>query len=356
MNKTFILLLILILPILLNGKNIQKENDSTSIITPEGIGKYLSELLINRQNLEKSSIMIDINNLSSREDWSENEDNNSVEAMLSFLSTQQIVLPLLWNKLLFEADSLHIDTNAKYIKTYFHQIDKNQFVATAVIESKSQYFALVFSLIEWENKQYIAKIGNQLPAYNNLYELKLDNFSGSTYRLDEDDIDDLKSVNSYVYNDYQPNIIENIYSPSLKPLLDELTSSIELSKNLDSTNLLPTKSDLLYTLSSIPDKVVEDNHLESEVEKKELEDAIVDNYNRKLENSWREFLDLIKDKDISNLDLNNVSINNIYFDRDNVYSVFLEYKYEIGYEVYVLSCYSVMIDNKWKIFNIDLRK
>ena len=126
----------------------QKElsTDTTQINTPEGIGQYLSELVINRCDIDKSSVALNLNKMLPNEDFSKYKDSPA-NFILSALISSQYLVTINWNKLLFNADNLLINSNSKYISTYFVQTNKDKYSCIAILKSASKFYSLKFDLL-----------------------------------------------------------------------------------------------------------------------------------------------------------------------------------------------------------------
>lgn len=158
-------------------------------VTIEGIGKHLSELLINRGNINESPFAINIERLFPGKDFSEFEDSPA-EFILSMLYGAQLVLPQTWAELLLQADSLGVNKNAKYLKTYYEQRNKDNFVLTCILKQSSKYYTFSSVVLGWEDDKYVMRIYKKMKVYSSKKELKENIFS----IIIEANMDELKEI------------------------------------------------------------------------------------------------------------------------------------------------------------------
>ena len=156
-----------------NGTLLAQKNETNAI---EKIGKHLSELLISRGDIEKSPFAINIERLFPDEDFSKFEDSPA-EFILAMLYGAQLTLPKTWAGLLLQADSLGVNKNAKYLKTYYDQKNKDNFVLTCVLEQSSKYYAFSSVVLGWGKDKYVMRIFKKMKVYNNKKELEKNIFS-----------------------------------------------------------------------------------------------------------------------------------------------------------------------------------
>ena len=156
-----------------NGTLFAQENETNAI---EEIGKHLSELLISRGDIEKSPFAIKIERLFPDEDFSKFEDSPA-ELILAMLYGAQLILPETWTGLLLQADSLGVNKNAKYLKTYYDQKRSDNFLLTCVLEQSSKYYAFSAIVLGWENDKYVMRLFKKMKEYSNKKELKKNIFS-----------------------------------------------------------------------------------------------------------------------------------------------------------------------------------
>jgi len=158
-------------------------------LTIEEIGKHLSELLINRMDINKSPLAINIDKLFPNEDFSEYKDSPAM-FIVSMLYGSQQLLPQTWKELLLQADSLNVNKNAKYLKTYYIQKGTDNFTLTCVLKQSSKYYAFSSIVLGWENDKYVMRIFKKMKVYKNKKELKKNLFS----IVIEENLEELKEM------------------------------------------------------------------------------------------------------------------------------------------------------------------
>ena len=154
------------------GTLLAQENTTTI----EEIGKHLSELLINRGNINESQYAIKIERLFPNEDFSEFDDSPA-EFILSMMYGAELILPEIWSGLLLQADDLSITEDAKYFKTYYNETGNDTFLLTSVLEQSSKYYAFSSIVLEWENDKYVMRVYKKMKEYSNKEELEESIFS-----------------------------------------------------------------------------------------------------------------------------------------------------------------------------------
>jgi hypothetical protein len=319
----------LILLLFLSSQNGFAKNDSATIATPEGIGLYLSTLLINREDIKESSITININRLLPNEDFSKYEDSPA-EFILSLLLGHQLLLPQSWDELLFQADSLRLDKNTSYLKTYFFQTRRDQFRATAVLENLSKYYALTFNIIEWNGNRFVMRIDNQLNEYSSIDDLKEDCFfAEKAFDMPEEDDSmeenaDDSNKKAYHYNQYRPIEISETAIPSYNSFIDELTLSIKQSQNYNEMSIFIT-----------------------------LPDTIESKCNEELRKLWKDLLLSIHEKKDADLSVHNVLLNNVIFEDTGIYNAVVNYRLKSENKTYTFSCRTILVGDKWKLITIS---
>ncbi len=180
-----------------NGTIVAQEKKTNTI---EAIGKHLSELLISRGNISESQYAIDIERLFPDEDFSKYEDSPA-EFIVAMLYGSQLLLPETWAELLLQADSLKINENAKYLKTYYNQRAKGSFVLTCVLKQSSKYYAFSAIVLGWEDDRYIMRIYKKMKEYDNIKELEENLFSIAN----EEELEEFKELNKDSINfNYEP--------------------------------------------------------------------------------------------------------------------------------------------------------
>ena len=151
-----------------NGTLFAQKSKTNSI---EEIGKHLSELLINRGDINESPFALKIDRLYPDEDFAKFEDSPA-EFILAMLYGSQLILPETWAVLLLQADSLDVNKNAKYFKTYYDQKNKDNFVLTCVLKQSSKYYAFSSVVLGWGDDKYVMRIFKKMKVYNNKKDLE----------------------------------------------------------------------------------------------------------------------------------------------------------------------------------------
>lgn len=318
--------------LILAGQNSLATNDST-VVTPEGIGKHLSGLLINRGNIKNSPLAININRLSPDEDFSRFEDSPA-KFILEMLYGYQILLPRSWYKLLLQADSLGIDCKTEYLKTCFIQTHQEQFSLTPVLTASSKYYAFTFNVLTWDGKYYILKVDNKLKEYAELEELEESLFEQEKELTDFEADDmfnstvptDSSGMEAYSYNQsYTVPEIEDVHIPSAQPFVDKLILAIEQLKDYGSDNIFLTA-----------DKLSEHPELEPV-------------YKENVEKKWEELITLLKRKKSFSIKNSSLQLANFPYS----YHVMISCRIEFESKSYTLSCTATLIDEKWKLIDIS---
>jgi hypothetical protein len=139
--------------------------------TIEEIGKHLSEMLISRGDIKESPFAINVECLFPNEDFSKFEDSPA-EFILAMLYGSQLLLPDTWAELLLQADSLNINKNAQYLRTYHIQRAKDSFVLTCILKQSYKYYAFSSVVLGWKDDKYVMRIYKKIKEFNNKKELK----------------------------------------------------------------------------------------------------------------------------------------------------------------------------------------
>ena len=306
--------------------------DSSYILTPEGIGKYLYELLLNRNDIRETLIAIDVNRLFPNEDLSKFNDSPA-ELILSILRGYQLQLPKSWEELLYCADSLNIDENSILLKSYFYQTHQEKYRCAIILKTKEQYYySLVFDVLEWKGENYIIDIIPKImdgtlrslereylirERFENLFDL---NAHFSDYNKDK-----TYPYNTYPYNKTTNIKINNAFVPSLNPLIDKLIVSINEK----------TDCDCLYQEQS----------------------------KNKIAKDWKTFIKSIKKNSYTNLQLHSTRLNNTLWAgsysirlnntlRTDSYSAVLTFEMKLENKDYTFYFVVKLVDNDWKLIRI----
>jgi hypothetical protein len=172
--KTLKVLVSFLIALFVSNGILFAQKDETNAI--EEIGKHLSELLISRGDIEKSPFAINIERLFPDEDFSEFEDSPA-KFILAMLYGAQLTLPETWAGLLLQADSLGVNKNAKYLKTYFEQKRSDNFLLICVLEQSSKYYAFSSTVLGWEDDKYVMRLFKKMKEFNDKQELEENIFS-----------------------------------------------------------------------------------------------------------------------------------------------------------------------------------
>ena len=173
-RKTMKVLTIFLIVLLIGSGILFAQKSKTNDI--EKIGKHLSELLISRGDINESPFAIKIKRLYPDEDFSKFEDSPA-EFILAMLYGAELVLPETWAGLLSQADSLGVNKNAKYLKTYYDQKRSDNFLLTCVLKQSSKYYAFSAIVLGWEDDKYVMRLFKKMKEYTNKKELEENIFS-----------------------------------------------------------------------------------------------------------------------------------------------------------------------------------
>ena len=173
-RKTMKVLTVFLIVLLIGSGILFAQKSKTNDI--EKIGKHLSELLISRGDINESPFAIKIKRLYPDEDFSKFEDSPA-EFILAMLYGAELVLPETWAGLLSQADSLGVNKNAKYLKTYYDQKRSDNFLLTCVLKQSSKYYAFSAIVLGWEDDKYVMRLFKKMKEYTNKKELEENIFS-----------------------------------------------------------------------------------------------------------------------------------------------------------------------------------
>lgn len=359
--KTFLFTVLLILPQILFSQVDSVAKDSAKIVTPEGTGKYLYNLLIDRANITETPFTIDVNKLFPDKDLSEFNDSPA-EFILSLLHDYQLKLPQSWSKLLFNADSLQIDKDAKYLRTYFLQFTTDQFFLTSVLEAREKYYALSFRIMDWEDKRFIASIDSELKSYETIEKLVYDKFISNSlfdYELGQTVLD--LYTEQYNYKQFRPYDVHDITIPSLDPFINKLTYYIEQSEEFDKLDIFSTASDLFKVFPELLDKNIlnespELNNIDKDTitSKKDSFQSFETEHNKGCKDIWEALIASIHENKYTNLHNSDISMNNILQAGVDVYNAILTYEFKVQDKTYKFLCSAILVDNEWKLLNTSL--
>lgn len=301
-----------------------QNTDTTTLITPEGVGQYLSELLIERGDINKSTFALNFNEMLPNKDLSKFEDSPA-NIILSMLKGCQITVNQSWNNLLFNIDSLYIDNDFKYITTYFIKTHKEKYSCVAVLKKSLKYYSLKFDILNWKSKSmYVVSISDTLIQFENMENLK-NNFTTNVFELNKNDlnfeVNKVKPENTilkkYQFNDKCNIKAEHKRIPSFNSTANNITQDIKDSRKL---------IDLSY--------------------KKEIEE-------NKLEKKWNDIIKVAQKNGIQALDCNNTSLSNVQLEKEDYYIAMLDYKLRTNDQTYIFTFFLILEGNTWKIINIS---
>lgn len=167
--KEMRVLVIFLIALFVSSGTLFAQKDETKAI--EEIGKHLSELLISRGDINVSPFAIKIKRLYPDEDFSKLEDSPA-EFILAMLYGAELLLPETWAGLLLQADSLGVNKNAKYWKTYYDQQKSDNFLLTCVLKQSSKYYVFSAIVLGWEDDKYVMRLFKNMKEYPNKKDLE----------------------------------------------------------------------------------------------------------------------------------------------------------------------------------------
>ena len=319
MRKTT-LFLILFTGLSIYGQSNSKP-DSSYILTPEGIGKYLYELLLNRNDIRETPIAIDVNKLFPNEDLSKFNDSPA-ELFLSIFRGYQLQLPKSWKELLYCADSLNIDENSILLKSYFYQTHQEKYRCAIVLKNPEKYYySLIFDVLEWKGENYIIDIIPKIMEFGSLRNLEIEylirerfeNLFDLNAHFSDYNKDKTYPYNTYPYNKTTNIKINNAFVPSLNPLIDKLIVSINEK----------TDCDCFYQ----------------------------EQRKNKTAKDWKTFIKSIKKNSYTNLQLHSTRLNNTLW--AGSYSAVLTFEMKLENKDYTFYFVVKLVDNDWKLIRIQ---
>lgn len=314
--KKFILLLSVFLYSFAYGENNLKV-DSTTIVTPEGFGQYLSELLINRGDIKDSPIAVNINTLLPNKDFSKYE-GSPANFILSILKEYQISLPQSWDRLLFCADKLNIDNKTNYVKTYFCKTHNDKYKCVAVLKHSTKFYALTFEVLTWKkDSNYVISVSDKLVEFNSIDKLVKD-YSKRLYDLDTKKTNVSPERNAYQYNKNVCVKINDKSIPSFNSFVDKLTRAINENQS--------------YNIFISGQKNTQ---------------------GKELEKKWTNLVSYIKENGCSDLQCHKTSMNNVSLEDSNLCNVFLTYKFTSKDKTYTFTCFGTLVDENWYLLEIS---
>lgn len=314
--KKFILLLSFFLSSFAYGEN-SMTIDSTTVVTPEGFGQYLSELLINRGDIKESPIAISINTLLPNEDFSKYEDSPA-NLILSILKGYEISLPKSWDRLLYNADKLKLDNNTNYLKTFFSKTHNEKYKCVSVLKHETKFYALSFEVLTWKkDSSYIINVNDKLVEFKTIDKL-LKDYLKNLYVLEKVNTDANSEHSAYKYNKNVCVKIKNKIIPSLNIFIDKLTHAIIENQT--------------YDTFSAGQKSIN---------------------GKELGKNWTNLISYFKENGCSDLQCSKSSIDNVSLEDSNLYNVFLVYKFTSKDKTYKFTCLGELVAGSWNLMKIS---
>jgi len=347
--------------------------DTTKVITPEGIGKHLSEILINRGDITHSPYAINIDRLFPDINPKDFEDSPA-EFILAILLGQQIQLPISWNKILHKADSLNLNTNTTYIKTYFDATHNDQYKLHNIIQSHSIYYVLTTDLLRWEDKAYIMRIYDEFPAYKTMDELQTHLFEKESTPVLEEDFEDLPELDeedkkykpdtvSYSYNkSFIPAEIDGIQIKSYDSFTEKLNLALKKLTSFDKNDFALSLEDYRKIFSPVFEKHAKQQVTNSETDSVKIYyQKILANpdkpYDEYIKTSWDEIILSLKQMPDSEIKSTNIKLSNAPFWNYECYNIAVTITVEYNSEKYLFDYIAILIDNDWKfVYSSPLRE
>lgn len=318
--KKILFIFIVLTCSLAHGQEAQ-DSDTTSLTTPEGIGEYLSELLINRGDIDKSAFALNFNQMFPNEDFSKYEDSPA-NFILSILRGSQVMVSQNWNNLLFNMDSLYQNNDFKYAATYFINMHKEKYSCVAVLKKSMKYYSLQFELLNWKKaNMYVISISDTLAEFDSVENLK-NNFTNNVFEVSEKDLaDEVKPENT---------------------LLKKYHFNNECNIKVQNKRIPPLN---LITKSIIQD--IKDNKKPGDLSYKEgIEKNI-------LEEKWNDIIKLARKEGIKSLYSNDISLSNVQIEREDGYVSALNYRLKTNKQTYLFAFFLTLEDNNWEIIDIS---
>lgn len=314
--KKFILLLSVFLYSFAYGENNLKV-DSTTIVTPEGFGQYLSELLINRGDIKDSPIAVNINTLLPNTDFSKYE-GSPANFILSILKEYQISLPQSWDRLLFCADNLNIDDKTNYVKTFFSKTHNDKYKCVAVLKNSTKFYALTFEVLSWKkDSSYVIDVNDKLREFNSIEKLIKD-YSEKLYDLKDKKANTNPEIKVYQYNKNACVKIKNKTIQSYNSFVDNLNHAIKEKQS----------------------------YVELTAGEKKIQGDV-------LEKHWKSLISYIQKNDYSDLQCKMTSMNNTTYEDVDVYNVCFTYRFSSKNRTYTFFCFATLVNENWKLIDIS---
>lgn len=315
MNKILILLLASLL--FLNCKEINKKVDTAVIETPEGIGQYLSEMLISRGDIKNAEVAIDIKKLFSKQFFTDLEDGPA-RFIVASLKGYQNVLPEYWDNLLNNADKYSIDTNTRYVETYFVQTSDSKYACVAILKDNMKLYALSFEVLIWEDhNNYVLSVGDTLGVYDSLGTL-LEIFSKNLLSTESMETKTDTGGRVYAHNRNVNVKITNKTIPSFDSSVEKLTQSIKMNQN--NGEFMPGQNNTQGTV---------------------------------LEMQWKALAEFISNNSCKDITCEKALLHKLPYKDTKAYSVLLTYALQSKEITYDFSCVLSLFDNSWSLSDIS---
>ena len=288
-----------------------QNNSKTYVVTPEGIGQYLFESLLNRSDIRGSSIVLDIVDTDFTDSY--------FADVMAIAQKEELRLLKLWEELLHCADSLNIDGNSVLLKTYFMEMRENNYRCLVVLQNADKYYSFTFRVYDEE-----LKIMDIVPWLNE---------SDNPNTLKEKYIEE---TTSYTWDSFEPN-------PNMKPYSHNKITDIKIN-----TVSIPSLNAFIHKFSD-------------SVEKKNTNDSYFKNDT--IAGKWKVFMKWAQEYDSSLWTYKKVVFNNLLEDETDSqiarYAAYLKIEMESEEQFYSinLNLFSIglnlgLIDNEWKITEV----
>lgn len=338
-NKLSLTLLISILTFVTGSASI---NDSTFIPTPEGIGKHLAEMLINRADIAQSPYAINVDELLSGWDLKDFEDSPA-KLFVEIFTQQQLKLPIVWNSVLRKADSLNIGSEAMCVKTYFSSLTKEQFRIYVVIESRSKYYTVFSDILCWKDKFYVMRVYPELSEFQALDDFRKE-WSKARFmekiddrRYDKEIIMPEATI-PYSYNhSFVPLLAEDVKIVSYDPLISKFKESIEKKQPFENFDFIISSDEYRDIFS-----------------RSDLNDIELEKYwNELFFIPWNDLLSSLKDLSGPIVTSINVDLDNILFAEEERYTAMMIIKIESEGKIYTCNIFLILNRGEWKLLFVD---
>lgn len=315
MNKFLILLVASLL--LLKCKEINKNVDTVVIETPEGIGQYLSELLISRGDIKNTEVVVDTKKLFPKLFFTNYKDGPA-SFIVAALKGYQYLLPKCWDNLLNNADKYNIDINTRYVETYFVQTDKDKYACVAILKYKIKLYALSFEVLKWKDRNnYVLCVGDTLGVFDSVGKL-LENYSRNLLSIEYMETKADTGGSAYPYNKNVNVKITNKTIPSFECSVERLTQSIKM--NQSNGEFMSGQNNAQGTV---------------------------------LEMHWKALAAFIKKDSCRDIKCEKAMLHNLPYKDTKAYSVLLTYGLQSNEIKYVFSCALSLFDNSWSLSDIS---